>query len=142
MNDAPRWQYQGNYKVGDVLADLCDRTGCNLGISGDVVDLPITLSVKTSSQTVLLASLKCFTFFGILFVWISGTLSVYRDATFETSAFVTYLGEVQIVPKNLLSIYLEADRKKSYLDSLSKIIPEPIKTISKRWQFEFYSVCS
>lgn len=142
MNDAPRWQYQGSYKVGDVLADLCDRTGCNLGISGEVVELPITLSVKTSSQTVLLASLRNALLFSGYYLSgsLSGSLSVYRDATFETSAFVTHLGDVQIVPKNLLLIYQEADRKKAYLDSLSKIIPEPVKTISKRWQFEFYSV--
>ena len=50
--------YQGNYVLGDVLSDLCDRTGCSLGISGDVVELPITLSVKTSSSSVLLASIR------------------------------------------------------------------------------------
>ena len=44
--------------LGDVLSDLCDRTGCNLGLSGEVVELPITLSVKTSSPSVLLMSLR------------------------------------------------------------------------------------
>ena len=47
--NSPRWQYQGNYILGEVLADLCDRSGCQLGISGEVVQLPITLSVRTSS---------------------------------------------------------------------------------------------
>lgn len=138
----PRWQYQGVYKAGDVLADLCDRTGCNLGISGEVVELPITLSVKTSSQAVLLASLRNALLFSGYYLSgsLSGNLSVYRDATFETSAFVNHLGEVQIVPKTLFSVYKEADQKKAILDSLSKVIPEPGKTISKRWVFEFYSV--
>ena len=98
----PRWQYQGVYKAGDVLADLCDRTGCNLGISGEVVELPITLSVKTSSQSVLLSSLRNALLFSGYYLSgsLSGNLSVYRDATFETSAFVNHLGDVQIVPKD------------------------------------------
>lgn len=135
-----RWQYQGIYKVGDVLADLCARTGCNLGISGEVVDLDITLSVKTSSPTVLLQTLRNALLFSGYYLTgsLKGNLSVYRDATFETSAFVDHLANVQLVPKSLLSVYREADRQKARLDSLEKVKPE--KQTPTRWKLEFYSV--
>lgn len=132
--------YQGTYKAGDILADLCDRTGCSLGISGDVVDLPVTLSVKTSSKQVLLASLRNALLFSGYYLQgsLDKSLSVYRDATLEMSAFVDRLGEVQIVPKSYLSVYQKADSLKAYKDSLSKILPE--ETTPTRWRFDFFSV--
>lgn len=143
-DDFPRWQYQGTYKAGDVLADLCDRTGCSLGLSGDVVELPITLSVKTSSQSVLLQSLRNALLFSGYYLTgsLSSNLSVYRDGTYETTAFVNYLGQVQIVPKTYLEVYKQADKKQALLDSLSKIPPQIVRTPSKRWLFRFYSVSS
>ena len=53
-----KWMYQGNYVLGDVLSDLCSRVGCALGLSGDVVDLPVTLSIKTNSHQALLSALR------------------------------------------------------------------------------------
>lgn len=138
---APRWQYQGTYKAGDVLADLCDRTGCTLGLSGEVVDLPITLSVKTSSKSVLLASLRNALLFSGYYLQgsLTGNLSVYRDGTMEQAVFVDRNLEVQTVPKSYLWAYQKADSLKAWKDdSLSKILPEETK--SKRWRFEFVSI--
>ena len=135
-----KWMYQGNYVLGDVLADLCDRTGCSLGISGEVVELPITLSVKTSSPSVLLASLRnALSASGYyLSGSLSGNLSVMKDAFVESSAFVDHTGNVQVVPKLQKSVYMAADSVQAYKDSLSKILPEEIPP--KRWRFDFYSV--
>lgn len=132
--------YQGNYVLGDVLADLCDRTGCSLGVSGDVVELPITLSVKTSSPSVLLSSLRnALSSSGYyLSGSLTGSLSVMRDAFVESSAFVDHNGNVQVVPKLQKSVYIAADSVQAYRDSLLKILPE--ETVSQRWRFDFYSV--
>ena len=135
-----KWMYQGNYVLGDVLADLCDRTGCSLGISGDVVELPITLSVKTSSPSVLMASLRnALSSSGYyLSGSITGNLSVMRDAFTESAAFVDHNGSVQVVPKLQKAIYIQADSIQAIKDSLLKIPAE--KTLSSRWRFDFYSV--
>ena len=139
QND-PRWQYQGNYILGEVLADLCDRTGCQLGISGDVVELPITLSVRTSSPTILLSSIRNslslsgFTLSGSP----SGQITISRDAFVESFAFVDHLGNVQVVPKLHQRQYLQADSIQAINDSLSKILPE--ETTPEKWVFLFMSV--
>lgn len=136
----PRWQFQGTYIVGDILADLCDRSGCSLGISGEVVNTPITLSVKTSSPTVLLEALRSallgsgFYLSGSL----RGKLSVYRDAgSLDNVAFVDRLNSVQVVPKSYAAAYRKADSLQAVADSLQQI---KIETVSRRWRFEFYSV--
>lgn len=135
-----RWAYQGEYLLSDVLIDLCDRSGCSFGSSGEVVDLPITLSVKTSSKEILLHTIRNALLSSGYYLRgsLDGELSIYKDATFETSAFVDRLGEVQIVPKSLMSVYQAADKKKKELDSLSKVQKEPLK--SRRWVFEFVSI--
>jgi len=136
----PRWQYQGNYVLGEVLADLCDRSGCQLGISGEVVQLPITLSVRTSSPTILLSSIRNslslsgYTLSGSP----SGQITISRDAFVESFAFVDHLGNVQVVPKLHKSQYLKADSIQGIKDSLSKILPE--ETHPDRWGFLFISV--
>lgn len=140
QQNEPRWQYQGNYILGEVLADLCDRTGCQLGISGDVVELPITLSVRTSSPTILLSSIRNslslsgFTLFGSP----SGQITVSRDAFVESFAFVDHLGNVQVVPKLHKLQYLKADSIQGLKDSLSKIPSE--ETHPEKWFFIFMSV--
>lgn len=135
-----KWAYQGTYSLNDVLIDLCDRTGCALGYSGEVSELPIILSVKTSSKEILLHAIRNALLSSGYYLRgsLDGELSIYKDATFETSAFVDRLGDVQIVPNSLLSIYKAADQKKKELDSLSKVQSEPLK--SHRWVFEFVSI--
>lgn len=88
-----KWMYQGNYVLGDVLSDLCDRTGCNLGLSGEVVELPITLSVKTSSPSVLLMSLRNALISSGYYLSgsLNGSLSVTRDAFSESAALWTIM---------------------------------------------------
>lgn len=132
--------YQGNYVLGDVLSDLCDRTGCSLGISGDVVELPITLSVKTSSSSVLLASIRNSLISSGYYLTgtLKSTISVQRDAFSESAVFVDHNGIVQTVPKQHKAVYLKADSLQAVKDSLSKILPPDTK--SMRWRFDFYSV--
>ena len=139
-NNSPRWQYQGNYILGEVIADLCDRTGCKLGLSGDVVDLPITLSVKTSSPTILLSSIRnSLTLSGYTLLGSpSGQISIVRDAFVESFAFVDHNAQVQIVPKLQKNVYMLADSIQAIRDSLLKIPPEETKP--DRWKFLFLSV--
>lgn len=132
--------YQGNYVLGDVLSDLCDRTGCNLGLSGEVVELPITLSVKTSSPSVLLMSLRNALISSGYYLSgsLNGSLSVTRDAFSESAAFVDHNGQVQVVPKLQKSVYMSADSVQAHRDSLAAVLPP--ETHSQRWRFDFYSV--
>ena len=135
-----KWMYQGNYKLGDVLADLCDRTGCSLGISGEVVELPITLSVKTSSHSVLLASIRNSLISSGYYLTgtLTSTISIQRDAFSESAVFVDHNGIVQTVPKQHKSVYMKADSLQAIKDSLSNI--PAAETKSQRWRFDFYSV--
>ena len=87
----------------------------------------LTLSIKTSSKSVLLASLRnALLFSGYYFSRgpLTGNLSVYRDGTMEQAVFVDRNFEVQTVPKSYLWAYQKADSLKAWKDdSLSKIPP-------------------
>lgn len=132
-----KWQFQGNYILGDVLADLCSRSGCSLGISGEVVRLPITLSVKTSSPDILLASIRNSLIASGYYLQgsLKGSLSVVRDLSSDLSVYVDCNGNVQTVPKLHRSVYIKSDSIKCALSRVPKF-----ETVSKRWRLEFYSV--
>jgi len=131
--DSYKWQFVGNYVLGDILADLCARSGCSLGLSGEVVDLPITLSVRTNSPQVLLSSIRSSLAASGYYLsgTITGQITVSKDLAPEMAAFVDCRNQVQLVPKLQLWAYKKAD-------SLNCIAPEI--TVSRRWRFEFMSV--
>lgn len=124
--------FQGNYVLGDILSDLCSRTGCALGLSGDVVELPVTLSVKTNSPQTLLSALRLSV--ASSGYYLSGSLtdklSVVRDLTADVSVFIDCSGNVQTVPRLQLSTYKKADSIRCAL---------PV-SIPQRWRFDFMSV--
>ena len=124
--------YQGNYVLGDLLSDLCSRTGCSLGLSGEVVELPVTLSVKTNSPKVLLAAVRLSVAASGYYLQgtIDGNLTISKDMQADVAVFIDHENTVQVVPKRQLSAYKKAD-------SLRAIIPE---TVSRRWRFDFMSV--
>lgn len=127
-----KWMYQGNYVLGDLLSDLCSRTGCSLGLSGDVVELPVTLSVKTNSPQVLLSAVRLSVAASGFYLsgTVDGNLTVERDATADVAVFIDRHNQVQTVPKRQLHAYKKAD-------SLAALLPE---TVSRRWRFDFMSV--
>lgn len=129
-----RWQYNGNYVLGEVLSDLCLRSGCSLGMSGEVVKLPITLAVKTSSPTVLLSAIRSSVAQSGYYLQgtLGGSLSVVRDLTADLAVFVDHSGNVQTVPKLHLKAYKTADSIRAYIPV--------IETESRRWRLDFYSV--
>lgn len=129
--------FQGNYVLGEVLADLCSRSGCNLGISGEVVELPITLSVKTSSPTVLLSSIRNSLLSSGYYLQgnLTSSLSVVRDLSSDLAVYVDCFGNVQSVPKLHKSAYVKSDSIKC------AIANKPVvETFSQRWKIHFYSV--
>lgn len=124
--------YQGNYVLGDLLSDLCSRTGCSLGLSGDVVELPVTLSVKTNSPQTLLSALRLSVAASGYYLsgTLDGRLSIVKDLTADVSVFIDCNNQVQVVPKLQLSTYKKAD-------SLRCVLPESVPV---RWRFDFMSV--
>lgn len=127
-----KWMYQGNYVLGELLSDLCSRTGCSLGLSGEVVELPVTLSVKTSSPHVLLSAIRLSV--AASGYYLSGTLkdnlTVQKDLQADVAVFIDHQNNVQVVPKRQLETYKKAD-------SLRALVPQ---TVSRRWRFDFMSV--
>lgn len=132
-----RWIYQGNFILGDVLSDLCSRSGCSLGISGDVVNLPITLAVKTSSGDVLIKSIRNSLISSGYYLQgtLNGTITIVKDLTADMAVYVDCSGVVQQVPKLHKSAYVKADSIRCANSNKPKI-----ETVSKRWRIEFYSV--
>ena len=124
--------YQGNYVLGDVLSDLCSRVGCALGLSGDVVDLPVTLSIKTNSHQALLSALRLSVAASGYYLSgsLNGRLTVVKDLTADVSVFIDCQNQVQVVPRLQLATYKKAD-------SLRCVQPV---TVPVRWRFDFMSV--
>ena len=131
--DSPRYIFVGTYELGDVLSALCQDTGCKLGISGDVVKLPITLSVSTSKASALLSAVRN----SLLSsgYYLTGTpkgfVSVTNDASREMFYFVDCRNSVQIVPKEHRDVYLRADS----LQCLEKPPEPPLATAKYTLQY-------
>lgn len=131
--ESPRYIFVGTYELGDVLSALCQDTGCKLGLSGDVVKLPITLSVTTSKASALLSAVRN----SLLSsgYYLTGTpkgfVSVTNDASREMFYFVDCRNAVQIVPKEHRQVYLRADS----LQCIEKPLEPPLATANYTLQY-------
>lgn len=125
-----KYIFKGTYELGHILSELCQEMGCSVGLSGEYVSLPVMLSVKTSSPTVLLSSIRSALSMSGLFLQGSfkSSLTLTRDFTENLSSYIDANKNVQTVPKHLLSIHKKADSLRS------------LRQPSERWRLQYISV--
>ncbi len=105
-----KYVFSGNYTVGDVLSQMCENTGCRLGLSGEVVELPITLSLNTNSpKRVFDAVNSALNASGYELLGTPASQISIRQLVERSTSFVNCRGEVIIVPEQYRSTYLKAD---------------------------------
>jgi hypothetical protein len=125
-----KYVFNGTYKVGDVLSELCQEFGCSFGASGEAVSMPIVLSLKTSSPTVLLSSIRSALAMSGYYLYgdFKSSLKISKDFSENQGAFVTSSNEVALYPKHLLPYYKKADSLKA------------LAVQSERWNIQYINV--
>lgn len=126
-----KYEFFGTYETGAVVSEICEYTGCRFGGSGDFVNLPLTLSVRTNSASELFKAINRaldnsgFQLYGSPTGNVRiAALQSERDSSY---AFVSCLdGAVQLVPWRLRAVYERSDSlrcERAQVDTLPALQP-------------------